>query len=897
MTIKRLCLAVSLVVAASACNDPSPPAAAALSLLQPHDGELVRAGARQTVIVSAPEHDAADLAVSVQGAQRAVDWRRVDEGWAFDLDVPSDAGDEPLRIAIASAKNARPVRLSLVVRSPRAVVTAKLDGSATQITEGALTIELDAGAVDTAGEAELAAYTPSAIPAVVEAGVAALSDVYRLHLTQLPAAIKKPLRVTLALDAQKLAELDNDVIKTVSLRVIYDTSGADDDPDSDGETVAARALPAEVRRDASGSAQLVAELPPQAFTRSGSSSAKFLFTIEQAPLRIRQVQLCEQGGSGECVSLPHGALQLEQSGRATKLTAEIDWTSMPPATVDPLASIKLNSPFNPYREFSKRMHLGVDLKAIDGTPALAVWDGDAVAVLRNEDTGMLSVSLKSSEKPDFTAKYLHVSDVTGFTAEFKRGERIGERFTSTEPLTLTDFELLLITSAVYAPVSGTYTLACRGHALEQPWWYELQYPNRTLCSVTVTSGGTTRTIDQIYRLRDGKFRRQVKAGEELAKTGRSGTKAPHLHYEVHYTRRGSYALDPSLFHTSISSITKLNPDGGAPPRSPAMRFGAAIAGAVIRSAVLGVDEKKQPTELAQCPVVGGDVHAQPVKLLGPGNVTRASFELGRCLHDILCGDAAVASNLDVTFGAQTYWAPGSWEKNKNEWAALFDFVADPRSAKVTCSADPLPKDPPPPPTTPGDWTETTTADASYTTGPKAGDTQTRRIVRSVVGSTMTTTTTTSDVIIVEGKNNQPGWTFTLDSVSTVTKSYDGQQTITTVTRVQQTFVNQNGDGKTNSTDNTTTQTSSCPTPATCRAMFASPGLEGPLRDKPRNPTCRWLGPGKAAMIGTDGSVYKWTTQGADHTLAESYQCSNCGGKPTSSCQCVFVNNAPYALCQ
>ena len=43
------------------------------------------------------------------------------------------------------------------------------------------------------------------------------------------------------------------------------------------------------------------------------------------------------------------------------------------------------------------------------------------------------------------------------------------------------------------------------------------------------------------------------------------------------------------------------------------------------------------------------------------------------------------------------------------------------------------------------------------------------------------------------------------SVSTVTKSYDGQQTITTVTRVQQTFVNQNGDGKTNSTDNTTTQ--------------------------------------------------------------------------------------------
>lgn len=436
-----------------------------------------------------------------------------------------------------------------------------------------------------------------------------------------------------------------------------------DEPDPEAMPWAGRA---ELVVSEDGSGILRAALPQDAFHLTGSSASVFAFDRWRVPIRVEDVELCRsnamesectdliQGGSVETTTLPDDpALEAKLRGKAT-------WTATPPSMGNPLEEMTVTSPFNPLREIgdTARAHRGTDLRARTPKEIRAATSGKTVARLAR--LGSTLSAYTQSNDPMWHQHYLHLSDVIGFEGTFLTGEEIGRAL----PPGPFDPSARLRANAATARELATYTLTC---AQYQRVFYDNNGNERRSRGSAICRAESNRghVIENLVSLRRGRFSRTVSAGELFAMSGVTGTRAPHLHYEVRYGDSLYNQLDPALFYESISA--SVNSDSGG-RRSPAFRFGAALArpGETtilgVANGLLGPLGDLPAEDPATCPAGGLIPGYFPKKLGGPGSITSVEWELGPCLHKLVCEGE---TEYQLGFDAQT------WRRDPSEdWKLL-----------------------------------------------------------------------------------------------------------------------------------------------------------------------------------------------------------------------------------
>jgi murein DD-endopeptidase MepM/ murein hydrolase activator NlpD len=880
-------LGVLLVLALGACGDTSadrrsPSDAAspgdvapdggqveALRIVQPGAFELVEPGATLEVLVDSGGLAAEELELRIgAGAPIALE-ASATPGW-LRATVKVDGAVGNARLLSVRAKNA-PARLPALTRLQLARAQqsrqAQLGAGALELALGELTLTFPAGALAAPGSATVSRFSKEALPRLEHEEL--VGGLHKLHLSQDPEQISAAVGLRFTLDAAQTAALTAAAAEQRQLALVV-VDGPDGDPHAPG--VASYPMRVEQAKDAS--AALVAELPPEAFHRSGSSTALFYFRVERLPLALERFEVCERNALGSVLRCAGATAPRRPSLRLTgqpnhsvSVEARYRWTRTPPNWRLPLASYsELTSPFNPRRKLpgrSARKHAGVDLRAPVGTPLIATFDGRATAVLLNPATGLISVILRSSDGA-WVSRYLHLSALDGYTSRrrMNAGDRLGRRIKPAYQQL--DFDYIhsiywINDEPALAPVDGVYTLRCRSHPIVQ------SSRERGYCSVsTTTADGTVHTVEKLIAVERDLFRRQVRQGDVLGQSGKTATNAPHLHYETIAVKDGRWRFfDPALIHQQIADDGRAHNGPGSGPRSPAMRIGLGltdVASGVER--LLGVDpQSRVPSAAAPCIDGGQLVDPLPIELAGPSGPTERSWDLGQCLYNALCTGPATTTRLGV--GALTFYEP---ESGPRRWRLLGGLLSR-DSLEISCCPD----------CEDWDYTLTDSRASTFADGSSSSKQDRWHTTFTITASGWRATQVVTGQSSATPAPGSPSLPSSTTGVQTKTYVYDGNARTLTVTASIVTTT-----GGSSTTVGPTTTVQPCPSSTSCPRLKNPGGT--PL--SPTLPECRGDPP---TLVAWDGGNYSWSSSWADatgsHSNSGSVSCIGCIGRSTHGCSC------------
>ncbi len=705
----------------------------AFELLTPLDGEVVKPGDSVDVVVRAPSGLSPTLLVGGEP---------IDAAWSADPGDPalvhapytiaSDAAG-PLRfVVVGSGSNALAAFATVTVLQPIESVSQMIgpDETVVALPSGAKLV-IPKGAVS-GGSVSFESYPASGVPAFAKSKT--LSPLYRVHLSVDLDGIAKSLFLEHPASAAQVAAGQGG-----SGPVTLDAYEGDD-PDVEDRPMSSRA---ELTMNPDGTGRYRAELSPDAFHHTGSSSTLVGLRKHPYPFDYTAVEICtsnddDQGGgtpAPTCKPLAKDqkpTLPLSNAGDGSKahvnVTATVSWLDKPPSLgapgVNNLATPYPTSPFNPLRELyidgdgggptHFRPHEGNDLRVGNGMPnnrdptiVKAVAAGWATVQMGGQFH--VDINLTGPNGPKFMVRYLHLSKFLGFTADLTEGQVIGTSASTKlvcTPPKKKGKKPDCQPPDVVAPATARYGLSCS------------QVGKKMLCSLVADDNNAPASLtepladhacgtdDAIYCLAQmprGVFFRDVNPGDVVGVSGSTKTGSPHLHLEMAYgdfsdkdeVFESGTPIDLALAYDAIAADKSVN-DGDMPVRSqsPALRFAAELdpgdgsaGGGGFSGALLGIEAStlEKSDKGGVCPYDGKAIDSKQyalTKVGGPndkGGTTSLAWDLGPCVYQEVCGKS---TDTTVAFGTTTW----RWDNNDTRRWNLLSVLPQPSSDKKEAKA-------------------------------------------------------------------------------------------------------------------------------------------------------------------------------------------------------------------
>jgi murein DD-endopeptidase MepM/ murein hydrolase activator NlpD len=651
--------------ASSSTGSGKPMTVKSIQFRAPIDGEIALPGDTLDVVIAAPAGITPIL--TVDGAKADVAWKDDPNEVGVlhaPFKVPATGATHTLRVT-ASEPRVAGDEISVLAPTPTASGTLDVaDADAEIKLPSGARLVIPKGSVK--GQVLFASYNPADIP-VYAGAPKLLTPVFRVHTAAdvIFGAMFIEAPVSKAVAATLHGTATNTLIETYE----------GEDPDVEAPPYSARA---DLLANADGTGTLRAELGPDAFHHTGSQGSISGIWDKAYPFEITKAQIgtyndADMAGPSPTDFLDTSPkLQLSNAGGVSSnahvlVTATVEWTTKAPDFASPfddgvkLAPTSAFSSLRPTKGNASlagqyRQHKGIDLKAAVGTTLHALAAGTASLNFN----GQYSIVLPAS---GYTVRYMHVSNVTGFTAEVQQGKRIGKNLQKQE---------------ILAPEAGTYTLACQQ--------IDDVAANKKLLGCDVLSVTIDDKGDPQYEaLPDGcgsdteanclgytsgaSFTRTVQKSDAIGASGQTSRDqaglAPHLHMEIWFGGLDGLALDPAYFFDEVALA-----NGDMTAQSPVVRLAAQLDDPANGGALVGVDpatfQQKNP---AKCPYAGGTIDAKAYdlqKIVGKNGQTTVSWDLGDCIfHQLVAIDmlsnepVCTGKSVTVKLGNTSWWKKDS----------------------------------------------------------------------------------------------------------------------------------------------------------------------------------------------------------------------------------------------
>ncbi len=377
------------------------------------------------------------------------------------------------------------------------------------------------------------------------------------------------------------------------------------------------------------------------------------------------------------------------------LDATVEWTKQAPsmtlpvadAPTSPFSSLRskkgTNSPTDVYRQ-----HKGIDLGSADNTVLNAAISGKATLNFK----GQYAIVIRDATS-GFNVRYFHVSNVTHDFVKMGvgQGKRLGDRITASSNTCTINCPTFPSSGVVTAPQAGNYSLDCQ----QIPWGPprpadQKRYVllgcdpvliNGNTATRAYTTGDCSSTSKKNcigYVSESDGYTMQAVAGKEVGRTGHTSRDqmlyGPHLHYEVWFggisqtvDSTVGIALDPALFHPTISTAVNTGVQPLAAVQSPVVRMAAQLDDPLTGGAILGIDPQTlQAQSAAPCPY--GDLSTIPgyavTSVAGQNNKTIMSWDFGGCVAQQLVnysvnGNTCSGKTVKFVFGTTSWWQEGT----------------------------------------------------------------------------------------------------------------------------------------------------------------------------------------------------------------------------------------------
>ena len=639
-----------------------------LTFVSPMDGDLAEPGDTLDVTV---DTGAAGLlpTLLVNDVETPVTWQpdpNAPTALHASFTVPADASGS-LRL-VAAADDALAAEAKLNLTPPVGKSSGTVAGATTLALPSGAKLMIPKGALPDGTTVTFSSYAPNTAPEFATPTL--VSPIYRVHVSADETAITGSLFIDQPLSISEVAGLDATPNRLLSLQVFESAP----DPEDASPSVRAR-----LQRSQDGSGVVHAELAPNAFHHTGSSSAISGLEATPYPFVLSSAQLCASdttdtnvvdcqpmsGAGTATVGMACGTGTSTQTAHLS-VKASLAWQDNPPTLVSPLedAAAESGTPsppyatdaFNPLRKRPNaagwRPHQGNDMRARKPWPLFAAADGLARAHMSREY--FVEIALGK-----WTIRNFHVSDFTGFSQKFAAGDVLG----STWKTVGTGKKKKTIQVDVTAPVDDVYSLSCFEAAKKGSLVPLVCHVNR--------AGGSSPALPDLIALPEGTWAHNVKAGDLIGMTGRSGVGVPnHLHFEFWYgPGHTGVPIDAALFFPSISGSSLVN-GSASPLETPTLRFAAELspgngntANGGISDTILGIDpatlrdatEGSSPPPVA-CPYAGSMAPTyRVVKMRGPKEPLTdvINWDLGPCVYASVC-DPNAPQDVKVTLGSTTW---------------------------------------------------------------------------------------------------------------------------------------------------------------------------------------------------------------------------------------------------